>query len=259
MASQPQAFVNLEEAMSDVRDQGQRGSCSSFAALGLLESYIDKSANYSEQCLAYHSSQEDAAMTELRLKYIITNGAYNENDCPYVDPQGFEEWLLADKDKRKELQLVARNQIPDLSATKKIYPSFSSIEKRVDGLTDAQFIAYIQNQLRNNSPLAVSTIVVGWDEWRSGLISSVPSEEEIKKSCENSLNPTIKKCRSHAVVLTGYDDSRQLIFFKNSWGKNWGLDQKYAKTTILSDRTGYGAISYTYLAKFRVNNLITLS
>lgn len=37
----------------------------------------------------------------------------------------------------------------------------------------------------------------------------------------------------HAVLLTGYDDSRQLFKFKNSWGSSWG-------------NRGYGYLPYRY-------------
>ncbi|WP_158655121.1 C1 family peptidase [Flavivirga eckloniae] len=40
----------------------------------------------------------------------------------------------------------------------------------------------------------------------------------------------------HAICLVGYDDNKQLIKFKNSWGKNWGDN-------------GYGYISYADFEK----------
>lgn len=39
----------------------------------------------------------------------------------------------------------------------------------------------------------------------------------------------------HAILLVGYDDTRKLFKFRNSWGKEWGNE-------------GYGRIPYAYIA-----------
>jgi C1A family cysteine protease len=41
----------------------------------------------------------------------------------------------------------------------------------------------------------------------------------------------------HAVAAVAYDDSREIIIFKNSWGESWG-------------RSGYGFLSYKYIEDF---------
>jgi len=41
----------------------------------------------------------------------------------------------------------------------------------------------------------------------------------------------------HAICAVGYDNSRNLIKFKNSWSKNWG-------------ENGYGYISYNYVMRY---------
>jgi C1A family cysteine protease len=41
----------------------------------------------------------------------------------------------------------------------------------------------------------------------------------------------------HAVCAVGYDDSKQLVKFKNSWGKDWG-------------ENGYGYVSYNYIKTY---------
>jgi C1A family cysteine protease len=46
-----------------------------------------------------------------------------------------------------------------------------------------------------------------------------------------------KQYGGHAICAVGYDDERQLIKFKNSWGTGWGQD-------------GYGYISYDYFTKY---------
>ena len=41
----------------------------------------------------------------------------------------------------------------------------------------------------------------------------------------------------HAICVTGYNDTQNLITFKNSWGKSWG-------------NKGYGYLSYRYIVDF---------
>jgi len=41
----------------------------------------------------------------------------------------------------------------------------------------------------------------------------------------------------HAICAVGYDDSKQLVKFKNSWGTGWG-------------QNGYGYLSYNYINNY---------
>ena len=41
----------------------------------------------------------------------------------------------------------------------------------------------------------------------------------------------------HALCVIGYDDSKQRVMFKNSWGEEWG-------------NYGYGSVPYQYINDF---------
>ncbi|OPZ21406.1 MAG: Papain family cysteine protease [bacterium ADurb.BinA186] len=267
MVSKPKGKVNLISEMSPAKNQGQRGTCSSFATMGLVEHFIDRNADYSEQCLAYFSASDDGGNIGDKLSFILSQGIYREGDCPYKDPKDFDNWLLANDKEQENLALEARNTIPLLTNIRKLTPAFRVIRKHVDELSDGEYLRYIQNQLDDGIPVGAAMVSIG-EEWtKRGMIEKIPGPEQIKKECKDRQKSSalsfsampFKKCDSHAVVLTGYDDAKKLIYFKNSWDENWGLDENMNVTSASGERRGYGAFSYAYLTKFRVNSLITLS
>ncbi len=267
VARKPATKINLINDLSPARNQGQRGACSNFASMALIEHLIDKSANYSEQCLAYFSKSDDGGTIESKLDFILSQGIYREADCPYQLPEEYNEWPAANEKERDQIALKARNTMPSLSAIKKLSLSFHVIKKHVDDLSDRGYLIYIQNQLNNKIPVGASVVSVG-SEWsdNNGMILNIPGPEIIEKECKErgqSLTASsgeypFKKCDSHAIVLTGYDDAKKLIYFKNSWNDDWGLDQNMELPSNNKPK-GYGAFSYAYLTKFRINNLVTLA
>jgi len=54
----------------------------------------------------------------------------------------------------------------------------------------------------------------------------------------NAPGPEENELGGHAILVTGYDDNKQLVEFKNSWGSSWG-------------EQGYGYLTYRY-----INNLM---
>jgi C1A family cysteine protease len=179
---------SIRPMMSSVKHQGERGTCNVFAAIAIVEAFTGK--DYSEQCLAYMSSNQDGGFTAQRLNYINKNGLFHEKDCPYSND---------------------RNQIPNLQGALQETFSASFEEKNARSTRDP--IQYIRDRVHSNSPVGISFYVVG--DWNEGFIYT-PSEEAIQKDCPNN------SCGGHAVVATGYNDFLGLIEFKNSWGNQWG-------------------------------------
>lgn len=73
--------VSLRNQMSEVQNQGNRGTCSVFAAVGILE--YKTSNRYSEQCLAKYSSDTDPGIVAKRVAWARDNGLWSRADCPY--------------------------------------------------------------------------------------------------------------------------------------------------------------------------------
>ena len=59
-------------------------------------------------------------------------------------------------------------------------------------------------------------------------------------------NPSGSIIGGHAILFVGYDDSKQLFKFKNSWGTSWGDN-------------GYGYLSYKYFTSGNVSEVWTVS
>ncbi len=112
LSSRPSQQVDLKDDMPPVRNQGSRGTCSNFAAMALVEHFVDKNADYSEQCLAFHSGEEDPGVVEYKVNFMRTNGFYKETDCPYVNGRSSEKCPLASLEEREILNLEARNTMP---------------------------------------------------------------------------------------------------------------------------------------------------
>ena len=76
------------------------------------------------------------------------------------------------------------------------------------------------------SHLPVTVALEITDQWYSA------PQGEIVMSAE----PTVG---SHAVLLTGYDDSQQRFSFQNSWGARWG-------------NVGFGTLPYSYFNEYQL-------
>lgn len=259
LSHRPLTSADLKQHMSPVKNQGQRRTCGVFSTLALLE-HLTPNIDYSEQCASYFATPQDAILPTEFLSFIENNGIYAEKDCPYRDPARDPLWTRTKPNERLALETKARNTIPNLENATKTYPAFSSEIVPVSSHSPAQAINYIKDKLSAGTPVGVTTFVAG-KQWGTGLISKIPSEEDIKSSCGKSLlSSAHKKCAAHAIVFTGYDDEQRLFFFKNSWAKSWGLTDAY-QIPRAPHRvpTGYGAMSYDYYARFRLNHVITLN
>lgn len=58
-----------------------------------------------------------------------------------------------------------------------------------------------------------------------------------KETASTTSNPGV----NHAIVLIGWDDTKQAWLLRNSWGTDWG-DQGYAWISYHTNNIGYGAI-----------------
>jgi hypothetical protein len=103
--------------------------------------------------------------------------------------------------------------------------------------------------VNRNSPIAVSVPVfsnIGWEKWSDDGIITMPrlafsawKDYETKTLDDtNTDNTSPKKTGWHAIVIVGYDESKKLFKFKNSWSGLWG------------DGKGYGYLPYDYILTY---------
>lgn len=242
------------------RNQGQRESCNVFPAVGLIEYFVGNKPDFSEQCLLYHSSDKDPGDGYERLVYVQKNGLYYEADCPYIQPEEyFGNWYEVDEKTKKDLAIKARNIIPDLSKSQKVYPKFQLISRDFDDYSASENIKYVRQNILANRPVNISVYII-IDNWIDGIIDKIPTEEEIKKSCitDKKIRSSITECGSHEILITGFDDEKAVFYFKNSWGERWGLNNNFLPEEKYIRRIGYGSMSYEHFAKFAFYKINTL-
>lgn len=213
---------SVRARMTAVRDQGKRGTCNTFAAVGLIEFF--ERGDFSEQCLSYFSSDEDTGSPNERVEWAIKNGLYKETDCPY--------------DGRNS----GRNNIPNLSSAKKVHISqefYYYPQHRVNALD------VIRGQIEFDKPVVVDIYTAGraWDD--TGIIN-LPTPDEISVACVvDAKSSGNKKCKKHSVIITGFDDNEEYLEFKNSWGMDWPHSGPLKSE-------GYGKMSYSYFERMKV-------
>ncbi len=250
---------DLRPHMSEVQNQGGRSSCTAFSSVGLVEHYLKKQFGLSEQCLVYLSNNADFGDMFSRIKFIKDHGLYRETDCPYVDPVKYASWPNADEPTKSYLRDVARTTIPNLDGKIATTINAQIISRNVDGMNTQDILDHIHRKIDAGYPVGVASFLVG-DGWGTGTIEKVPTDEEIRKACP--VNPSAdspkKNCSAHSFIITGYDDARGVFYFKNSWDKDWGVNQRYRSEASAAKRTGYGVMSHAYLAKFIFGKIVTL-
>jgi C1A family cysteine protease len=75
-------------------------------------------------------------------------------------------------------------------------------------------------------------------------------ESTLSESCQHSgliqlPNKNESILGGHAILFVGYDDSKELLTFKNSWGASWG-------------NKGYGYLPYTFASAGLIKDVWTI-
>lgn len=205
--------ISLIASAGLAEDQGQRGTCSAFAATGLAQYFAGR--DLSEQHAYYvdwtHRGGDplnEGLTTQEALYVFLNEGICDESVWPYNrsptvgnPAQGPPPAGVASA---RRFRIASAAQIP--------------VTAGCVALTVASSIASAK------SPLLVSTpthVAAGWD--RGPYI-------DVKPALPN-------QARDHMIVVFGYDQDLQVLFFKNSWGLGWGAG-------------GFGAMSFAYAEAF---------
>ncbi len=274
-ASDLRALVSRQ---TPVKSQIMRGTCSIFSALGIVESLykihtekeMDLSENYLEYLVMSRMKQiaQEGSDIPLNIPAIAYYGMIEENVWPYegydwMKPSlPIEEKLASDKmcgsfdGNRRQACLISHldpMNDPYVENAKAFAQSHGTNRFRYGVLTQQ---GQIQWFLNNNLPVVLSieffygawnhrmmeTYAIGtrnMDMWSKGIVS-FPQANDIQISRQHPAG--------HSIVIVGYDDSRRVYYFKNSWGTQGFGDQ----SDLLGAGTtaGYGAISYDYAHNF---------
>jgi len=217
------AKVDHTKDMSPVKDQGQLGSCVGFAVAAMkewqerkehLEEIVKgkrgrpKVYDYSEAWIYWNSKkidpwgvEEEGTSIRYAMKVLQKIGVPTEKGWPYKDVNNVD----AIGDPKRWANLVAR------------WAMIGSYW-RLNNLTELKAALNV-----SPVPIGVACFLEIFYTGADGLIP-YPS------------NPN-DMYGGHAICAVGYDDTKQLVKFKNSWGRSWG-------------ENGYGYLPYSYINDF---------
>lgn len=225
-------IVDLKDDMSSVKNQSDRGVCSIFASVALLEGTIkkdlNKEVNLSEEFLNYNTKafgyfpKTEGSNMLYNVQTVLDGGVMLERDWSY-QPSWFSKGLPCEKYKSTDSNAPKEcysHLAPSEEAKAKIINTESleiaSISKNSNDII--KFLA------KNRRPLTLD-VTVNFNGWSQS--GETYYDEKLRAECLSESS----KCGGHVVLLTGYDLNKKVFFFKNSWGKEWGQD-------------GYGTITF---------------
>lgn len=202
--------LDLSRKMDFVYDQGSIGSCVANAT-GWILKYHKMSILPSRLYLYYYCrlfdfqqgdnrpNIDDGTTIQQGFRVLNKKGTCSELLYPYVvSRQGFQPPATLDRD--------------------------ASFNRVIQYAPVRQDINYMKNMLKLGYPFSFGILVyqsfLTNTVTRTGIVPMPTSGERI--------------LGGHALTAVGYDDTRQLIKFVNSWGRGWG-------------ERGYGYIPYAYL------------
>lgn len=221
--------VDLRSEMSPVRFQGDRNTCSVFAATSLMEFLIKKTTgqalDLSEQ-YNYWAGKE-YALTNNTLKFYATVdglAGFLAVDAYKYGSALETEWTYADKSpfQLKDPQCIDTNQPASTCFTGTPPAKMKRLPYRIQPISiEREKIG--EFMLKNKLPVVMN---IKW------CYSAVDKNGDYRMPTETEL----AQCAGHVITLVGYDSDLKRFIFRNSWGATWG-------------NQGYGTIPEEYIVK----------
>jgi len=201
---------------SPIRDQGKLGSCTSFAAVALIEHIakrFQKTSDWSELYVYYNTrvkvlhwdpNEDTGAYVSSTMKALSQYGDSGETDWPYDTTKFSCE---------PPTTAYTRGAINQVTKTAFLPVSVDAFRTAINAgnPVDIGFVCY------SNLYDANKTGKVPMPKEGSYIIGG------------------------HSVTIVGYDDNSREFKFKNSWGADWG------------DK-GYGYLPYDYVSGYTIDD-----
>jgi len=208
------AKIDYGTDMTPVRDQGDEGTCVAFASVVGIKEYqdskeYDKTMKLSPRYLYSLCKKNDGIPEEegtyprVAMKMLLNFGTPPESYWPYSPHQTDEPKTGADK---------------------------AAVRYKVKAYARLKTVTEMKRSLVINGPFMAGVDV--YESWftakasKTGMIPMPAASDQYQGG--------------HAICIAGYDDTKKLFKFKNSWGSSWG-------------NKGYGYLTYDYMKQYCVD------
>lgn len=203
--------VDYAEKLSPVRDQGNEGTCVAFASVTGMKEYQEL-IDYSE-------------FVELSPRFVYS-------ECKKID--GMPE---AEGTTIRSAMLVLKKRGVCLERFWPYLPHQKTKAKKGAISNAKKFCVMAYARVLNLNELRLSLAakgpcVIGVEVFE-GMMTTKTGLVPMPRKKEVSLG-------GHALCVSGYDDTKGLIKFKNSWSKEWG-------------KAGYGFLPYAYVERYMMD------
>ncbi|PRS20050.1 C1 family peptidase [Bacillus safensis] len=195
--------VDLRVRMSAVVNQGHLGSCTANAIVSGLREYLLKQSGrpftpLSRLFLYYHEREiegniqdDKGALLRDGMAVLEKIGVCDEKDYPYSD------------DFRNKPSAKAENAA-------RLY--------RIGQYSRVQDLSRLKSVLAHGLPVVLGFLVTksfyySEEVKKTGIVPISGKEDVIKENGQQA---------GHAVCAVGYDDDKQIVIIRNSWGEKWG-------------------------------------
>lgn len=211
------ACTNPDSAVrvTNVRDQGNCGSCWAFATTGALESYTLRKGPAAPSCAS--ASDPRCDLSEQLL--VSCNGAIGAGSCNGGYTAKASDYI-------KDTGLIKEGCFPYAAADVSCAVSCNIPVYKINNwsyvTTTRPSVAAIKNALASGALPTSMGVYSDFFYYKEGVY------KRTKRS---------KLQGYHAVLIVGYDDVNQCFIVKNSWGTGWG-------------ELGYFRIAYSELNYF---------
>jgi len=197
MASLLPKLIDLRTKMPAVFDQGQLGSCTANALVGLRQYCLLQNKNlnslsrlflyYEERSLKGTINEDSGAELRDGMKVLQQTGCCPEKDFPYDITKFTNKPTYQALKDAAGFKIISYQRVADLISLK--------------------------TALAHNLPVALGIAV--YDSFESDAVAQtgiVPMPDTNTEECLGG----------HAVLAVGYDDVKGRVIVRNSWGSSWG-------------------------------------
>lgn len=214
--------VDLRSNFSNIKNQGQQGSCLSFTLTSIFE-YMMKV-----------SKQEDCDLSEAFLYYnarnLDENESVNNDNGSRFHPsiESLSKYGIA-----LEKYWPYNDSVYNTRPSDEAYKD-AATRKLIKALNVERSVDAVKSALADGYPVAASfTLYPSFNQ--NGAYIQMPTEEEIKNANNAEQENEMNRHARHAMTIVGFSDDLQMFLVRNSWGEDWG------------DK-GYCYIPYAYVA-----------